>query len=59
MGQNYQDGKYALSVSLFMSYYGDLESKWAISEPNKKHPVVKYSKESNGIALFLLQVDSI
>ena len=27
MGQNYQDGKYALFVSLFISFYGDLESK--------------------------------
>ena len=27
MGQNYQDVKYALSVSLFVSFHGDLESK--------------------------------
>ena len=59
MGQNYQDGKYALSVSLFVSFHGDLESKWAIWEPNKKHLVEKYINESNGIALFLLPVDSI
>ena len=25
MGQNYQDGKYALFVSLFVSFHGDLE----------------------------------
>ena len=27
MGQNYQDGKFALSVSLVVSFQGDLESK--------------------------------
>ena len=59
MGKNYQDGKYALSVSLFVSFHDDLESKWAIWKPNKKHPVDKYTKESDGIALFFLQVVSI
>ena len=59
MGQNYQDGKYALFVSLFGSFHPDLESKWAIREPRKKYPVDKYTKDSNGIALFLLQVGSI
>ena len=59
MGRNYQDGKYSLSVSLFVSFYGELKSKLAISEANKKHPVDKYTKESNGIALFLLLLDSI
>ena len=58
MDQNYQDGKYALSVSLFVSFHGDLESKWAIWEPNKKYTAGKYTKESNGIAYFLLQFDS-
>ena len=55
MGQNYHDGKYAL----FVSFYGDLESKRVIWELNKKHAVDKYTKESSGIASFLLQVDSI
>ena len=59
MDQNYQDGKYALSVSLFVSFHGDLESKWAIGGPKKKYPVDKYTKESNGMALFLWQVGSI
>ena len=59
MGRIYQDGKYLLSVSLFVSFYGDLESKLSIWEANKNHPVDKYTKESNGIALFLLQLDSI
>ena len=59
MGQNYQDGKNALSVSLFASFHGDLELKWAIREQNKKHPVGKYTKESNGIAFFLLDFDLI
>ena len=59
MGWNYQDEKYALYVSLFASFHGDLESKWAIWDSNKKHSVDKYTKESNGIALFLLQFDSI
>ena len=53
MGQNYQDGKYALSVSLFVSFHGDMESKLAIGGP-KKNPVDKYTKDSNGMALFLL-----
>ena len=59
MGQNYQDGKYALSMPLFVSFHCDLESKWAIREPSKKYPIDKYTKESNGIALFSLQTDSI
>ena len=59
MGQKNQDGKKALSVSPFVSFHGDLESKWAIWEPNKKHPVDKYTKKSNGIALFVLKFDSI
>ena len=59
MGQNYQDGKYALFVSLFGSFHRDLESKEAIREQRKKYPVDNYTKESNGIALFLLQVGSI
>ena len=54
MGQNFQDGKYSLSVSLFVSFHGDLESKWAIWEPNEKYPDDKYMKESNGIGLVLL-----
>ena len=53
MGQSYQDGKYALSVSLFVSFRGDLESKWAIRGPGEKYPVDKYTKDSNGMALFL------
>ena len=35
MGQIYQDGKKAFFVSLFVSFHGDLESKWAIVEPRK------------------------
>ena len=59
MGQNYQDGRNALFVSLLGSVQRDLESKWAIREPRKKYPVDKYTKDSNGIALILLQVGSI
>ena len=59
MSQNYQDGKYALSMSLFVSFHGDLESKWAIGEPHKKYSIDNYTKESNGMALFLWQVGSI
>ena len=50
MGQNNQDGKYALFVSLFVSFHRDLESKWAIVELRKKFPVDKYTEESNMIA---------
>ena len=39
MGQSYQDGKYALSVSLFVSFYGDLESKLSIGGPKKSTPL--------------------
>ena len=53
MGQNYQDGKYAHSVSLFVSFHGPLESKLAIARPEKKYPVGKYTKDSNGMALIL------
>ena len=49
MDRNYQDGKYALSVSLFVRFLCELESKGAISEPNKKHSVENYNKESNEI----------
>ena len=52
MGGNYQDGKYALFVSFFVSFPGDLESKWAIREPNKKYLVDKFTKERDAIALF-------
>ena len=31
----------------------------AIGEPRNKYPVDKYTKESNGMALFLLKVGSI
>ena len=44
MGQNDQDGKYALSVSLFVTFHGDLESKLAIGGPIKKYPVDKYTR---------------
>ena len=59
MGEIYQDGKYALSVSLFVSFCGDLESKWAFREPPKKIPVDKHTKESHSIALVLVQYVSI
>ena len=59
MGGNFLSGKYELSVSLFVSFDGNLESKWAIGGPKKKYPVDKYTKESNGMALFLLKVGSI
>ena len=52
MGQNYQDGKYALSVSLYVNFHGDLESKWAITGPEKKYPVEKYTNDRNYMALF-------
>ena len=58
MGQNYY-GKYALFMSFFVSFHGDLEPKWAIVEPRKKYPVDKYTKDSNGIALLLFQIGSI
>ena len=35
MGQNYQDWKYALFVSLFVTFHCHLESKWALWEPRK------------------------
>ena len=54
MGWNYQDGKYSLFVSLFVSFDRDLESKWTIGEPRKNYSVDKYPKESNGITLFVL-----
>ena len=38
MGGNFLSGKYALSVSLFVRFHGDLESKWAIGELEKKVP---------------------
>ena len=48
MGQNYQDGKYALSISLFVSFCGDLESKLVIGEPKKKHRVGStFNKRNN------------
>ena len=53
MGQNYQDGKYSLSVSLYVSFHGDLESKFAIGGPKKKYPVDKHTKDSNGMAFFV------
>ena len=59
MGQNYQDGKYALFMSLFVSFHHEKESKWASGESRKNYPVDKYTKESNGIALFLLQIGLI
>ena len=52
MGQNYQDVKYALFMSHFDSFHGDPESKWAMGGLRKKYLVDKYTKESNGIALF-------
>ena len=54
MGQNYQDGKYALSchfLSVFMV-------TWSQNEPSEA-PVDKYIKDSNGMALFLWQVGPI
>ena len=54
MGGNYLDGKYDIFLLLFVSFRGDIESKWAIREPNKKCPVDKYNEESIGIALCLL-----
>ena len=35
MGGNFLSGKYTLSVSLFVSFHGHLESKWAIGGPQK------------------------
>ena len=59
MGGNFLSGKYALSVSFFVSFHGDLESKRATRGPKKKYSVDKYTKESNGMALFLIKVCSI
>ena len=56
MGGNFLSGKYALSVSLFISFHGELESNDP-SEGRKKDLVDKYSKESNG--MFLLKCGSI
>ena len=36
MSWKYQDEKYALSMSVFVSFCDDLESKWAIRVPPKK-----------------------
>ena len=58
MGGSFLSGKYALSVSLFVSFHGELKSKWAIGGP-KKHPIDKYTKESNSMAMFLLKVGSL
>ena len=54
MGQNYQEVKYALFVSLFVSFHGDLESKWVIGGLGKKFPIDKYTKDSIGMALFFM-----
>ena len=37
MGENVLSEKYTISVSLFVRFYGDMESKWAI-EGQKKVP---------------------
>ena len=59
MGENFLSVKYGLFVSLFVSFHHDLESKLAIREAKKEYPVDKYTKDSDGIALFVLQVGSI
>ena len=59
MGEHFLSVKYAVFVSFFVSFHRDLESKLAIREAKKEYPVDKYTKDSNGIALFLLQVGSI
>ena len=52
MGENNQNGILALSVSLFVSFHGDLYSKLALTE--------KYTKHGYDTALFfLLKYDSI
>ena len=43
----------------FVSFHGDLESKWAIGGPQKMYSVDKLTEESNGMALFLLKICSI
>ena len=53
MGGDFMSGKYALSVSLFVSFHGDLESKLGIGGKKKKYPVDKYTKDSIDRALFL------
>ena len=50
MGRNDQNGKYVFSLSLFVSFHDEVESKLASIEP-KKHAVKKYTMESNVIAL--------
>ena len=41
MGQNYQDKKYALFVSLFVNLHRDLKATKAIGELRKNYPVDK------------------
>ena len=53
MGGKFLSEKKALSVSLFVSFHGDLESKLAIGGPKKKYPVDKYTKDNYSMALFL------
>ena len=48
------DGKYVQSMYLFVSFHGDLESKWAI-RGQKNHQVDKYTWR-NIIALFFFNV---
>ena len=59
MGQNYQDGNYALYMSLFVSFHGSLGVKMSYRRAEKKYPVDKYTKDSNGMTLFQWQVGSI
>ena len=49
MGTIFLSGKLALSVSLFVSFYGDQISH---RRAQKKFPVDKYTKESDDIAFF-------
>ena len=53
MGEHFLSVKYALFMSLFVSFHHDLESKLVIREPEKK-PVDKNTKDSNGIELFFI-----
>ena len=53
MGAHYQDGKYAFFVSVF-------KVTWSHNEPSESQTKnAQLTKESNYIALFLLQVGSI
>ena len=52
MGQNDQDGKYALFMSLFVSFHGDLKSKYPIGEPKKSTQLTSTLRRVMGLPCF-------